>query len=165
MNPKYSKMFGFTLIELLLAVIILAILSAFALPRFVDLRQNAKTAVVEGVAGTMNSTVHIVQMKARASGLSPVSSNPGGSSQTEFVIDTELGSSEVDWRNLCPESQAEVGDALSMADYISMSDASGELIVDVDNRYTEVGYDLSSGGCYVSYDSFACTVTTDLIGC
>ena len=166
MKPPHIRAFGFTLIELVIVVIILSTLSAIALPRVVDMRQRSRVAVIEGVTGTMRSTIHTIRMKARVTGLSPVASNPSSSSdQTSFVIETELGTSEVDWRNLCPESQAEVGDALSMGDYISLPSSSGDLIVAIDNQYTRVGYDLDPGGCFVSYDSFACSVTTDLTGC
>ena len=88
------------------------------------------------------------------------------------MIETEVGRSEVDWRNLCPESQAEVADALTMLDYISLqASSSGSLRTFVDNRFTRVGFNLPSDpgpGCYVEYDSFGfpdCTVTTVTAGC
>lgn len=162
---------GFTLIELVLVIVILGILAVFALPRFAALSSDARIATLNSVAGTMKSTIGIVRSKAHAQGLSRSASNPGGSNQTGYVIETEAGRSEIDWRNLCPESQAELADSLTMLDYISV-DANDDLLKTfVDNQYTRVGFNLPSDpgpGCYVEYDSFGdpeCTVTQVMSGC
>lgn len=54
MNIRNSQG-GFTLIELVIVIVILGILAAVAVPRFVDLSEEAEVATIEGLAGALAS--------------------------------------------------------------------------------------------------------------
>jgi MSHA pilin protein MshA len=59
---------GFTLIELVMVIVILGVLAAVALPKFVDLSGDAKQAAISGAAGALSSASAINYAKASIKG-------------------------------------------------------------------------------------------------
>ena len=59
-----KKQSGFTLIELVMVIVILGILSAVALPKFVNLGSDARTSAMKAVEGSMRSTNAMIYAKA-----------------------------------------------------------------------------------------------------
>jgi MSHA pilin protein MshA len=59
---------GFTLIELVVVITILGILAAFAVPRFISLESQARTASVQALAGSLRSSAALARSMAMAQG-------------------------------------------------------------------------------------------------
>lgn len=61
MLTKIPKAQGFTLIELVIVVVLLGILAAIALPRFLNISDKARTAIVESTGGAFSAGLHVAK--------------------------------------------------------------------------------------------------------
>ena len=80
---------GFTLVELVIVIVILGILAAVAIPRYISVTADARIAALNGLAGAVRSSVGVAQARYMASGTgtSPVTMADG----TSVAVSTGAG--------------------------------------------------------------------------
>jgi MSHA pilin protein MshA len=135
---------GFTLIELVVVIVILGIVTAFAVPRYANLSTTAKISTIQNIQGSMKSSAFIVHSLATLQNVPYTGPDAGRAITTQFGL--------VDTWNRYPESRAETGSGLGMLELIQLNVGQGMLTY-VDNDLVRIGYDLTVGsnGCYAEY--------------
>ncbi|TRX52805.1 prepilin-type N-terminal cleavage/methylation domain-containing protein [Thalassomonas sp. M1454] len=67
-NTKIKATQGFTLIELVIVVVLLGLLAVTAIPKFIDLTEQAQDANIEGMAGGFATAVSLARAQWEAEG-------------------------------------------------------------------------------------------------
>ena len=126
---------GFTLVELVVVIVILGILAATALPRFINLTSDARKSAMNGLAGGMRSAVSVVQARYFATGNLTATSVTMADNVTTVAVVAGTG----------VPTTAGIASALQSTDGFTAGTAASGAIK----------YDFSSGaitGCSVTYD-------------
>jgi MSHA pilin protein MshA len=142
---------GFTLIELVVVIVILGILAAVALPRFVNLQSDARTAAVNGMAGALRSAVALVQAKYIAVGNTTATTVDIGGG---VIVDVIAGS------GIPTSADSGIKAALQSLDGFTTNPGTCTATSDCEFRPSNGG----GATCQVTY-STAGAVTVDTSGC
>jgi len=98
-----SSQQGFTLIELVIVVVILGFLAVTAIPKFIDLTEQAKQANIEGMAGGFATGVSLVRAQWEAEGRPTANNiNRVDYDGTYFVLTTPTATSPASIREGYP---------------------------------------------------------------
>ena len=78
---------GFTLIELILVIVVLAIMAAVAIPKFIDIRGDAKKSAVQGSLGGVRSALANYRASQIVKGLTPETATLASLTDGTTVLD------------------------------------------------------------------------------
>jgi len=148
---------GFTLIELVIVIIVLGVLAATAMPRFVNLKDDAKKETVENFHGNLRAAVRLLHMKSQIDNMlgDDVTIATDQGDYQFYRGFPETRSEATTPHSYFIETFLELGVPLNVIkDNTSRTATYAEITVFEDNDYSRIGYgsgDLSNDFCYAEY--------------
>ncbi len=122
-----NKQSGFTLIELVVVIIIIGILAATAVPKFVDLQSDARVSALQGLKGALESAATLTYSRAAIDGEEGSDASDGAPSTgydanginivygyplaTEADLQEAAGLSTIDWTIVASDGTAYITSA------------------------------------------------------
>lgn len=90
---------SFTLIELVMIIVIVGILASIAIPRYIDLSSDAKSAAEEGIVGSIRSGImmYYIENKTWPPSLDNADNGPASSSNLFFTTVVSQGIDNPEW--------------------------------------------------------------------
>ena len=169
MSKANNSAAGFTLIELVVVISILAILAAFALPRFAQLSDQAHRASIQGTSGAFSSAVALSRAQWTANGAQGQQLNlvNFGAEDVDMSADgwpisvnndrTSPGAMGVGdcvdlWQGLMQSNAPSISAVAGVADYTAALNAG----------LCEYQYNLNGGTDEIAYDPATGDVTTTI---
>ena len=163
------KQAGFTIVELVVVIALLGILAATALPRFIDVTNDAKVGAVNGAAGAFRSAVALTKAQGIAKDVTSgditlkdgtviglnSSGNPVGGTGTTSIADATVDAQCVAlWQGLIGTGTSIAVAAATGIDWVA-SAAAGSC------TYTYYGGDTTSDNMSIAYAEASAAVTVD----
>lgn len=142
---------GFTLIELVVVIVVLGILSAIAVPKFIDIRSDAQSASINGLAGSLRAAAALAKAQYLVT---------GNNTATTVTMDGDTVAVTAGSANAYPTAvEAGIGTALSY-DGFTPTWATGSA-----TTATFIPEGFTGSNCQAVYDQTDGTVVVTDSGC
>ena len=92
LTKKFNNEDGFTLVEIIAVLIILGILAAVAVPRYINLESTARIRAIDAAVSELNGRENLIWANVKIGSPPPTSANVDTNVWTQMSADISLGS-------------------------------------------------------------------------